>query len=67
MLERIDRNLLNTAQKAVLKDGFALCPSCHKPLAEPLGGNGYAAVWCRKCRKNIIVFCKTGKKSTEEN
>ena len=44
-----------SAPRADLKEGMAFCPICGKVLAEPLGGAGHVAVWCRRCRRNIIV------------
>ena len=56
MIERLSRQMAPaSAPRADLKEGMAFCPICGKVLAEPLGGAGHVAVWCRRCRRNIIV------------
>lgn len=55
MIERAVNRALEGMSRAELIDGMAICPDCGRPLCEPMSGNGSVAVWCRRCRKHILI------------
>lgn len=55
MVNRVDRRKLDALPKAVESDGILLCPLCWHPLAEPIEGRAKAAVWCRTCKKHVLL------------
>ena len=63
MIDRTDASIF-AAPPAVIFSGMALCPECGRPLGEPLGGRGEIAIWCRKCRRNVLVRFALGKEKT---
>lgn len=54
MIERFEASR-GTFPAAVVSGGLALCPDCGRPLGEPISGRGRIAIWCRRCRKNVVV------------
>lgn len=55
MIERIEPRAAGRLPRAPVRDGMAVCPDYGKPLCEPLSGCGCVAVWCRRCRKHILI------------
>lgn len=55
MIKRIDRKRIESLPKAARSDGMCLCPLCWHPLCEPISGKGRAAIWCRMCKRHIVI------------
>ena len=55
MITRLDRKRLPTMPKAVKNDGVMLCPYCWHVLAEPIDGTARVAIWCRTCKRHVLL------------
>lgn len=58
MINRVDRKKIDTLPKAVRSDGVCCCPLCWHTVCEPISGNGKVAIWCRWCKRNVLVELK---------